>query len=154
MKMFAQHYFEMVAAMFSGMVAFQLSRRAWAYLGLAGGGVIGTPLGAVSTGDLWSDVGTIATMDIAMVIPMVLWMRHRAHSWRHSVEMSVAMIAPTIPFHVAGFIWPDLPMINLWAHVAMLLGMLAIMIARRDMYMGHGHATHDHVPDARVTVAH
>ena len=64
------------------------------------------------------------------------------------------MIAPTIPFHVAGFIWPDLPMINLWAHVAMLLGMLAIMIARRDMYMGHGHATHDHVPDARVTVAH
>jgi len=36
----------------------------------------------------------------------------------------------------------------------MLLGMLALMIVQRNMYMGHGRATHDQVPDARVTVAH
>lgn len=154
MKVFVQHYFEMVAAMFSGMVAFQLGRRAWAYLYPAGGGVIGAPLGAVSTGDFWRDVGAIVMMDISMVIPMVLWMRYRGHSWRYGADMSAAMIVPTIPVYVAGFIWPDLPLINLWAHGAMLLGMLAIMFVQRDMYLGHGHAAHDHAPDARVTVAH
>jgi hypothetical protein len=44
--------------------------------------------------------------------------------------------------------------LSIWSHGAMLLGMLALMVVQRDMYMGHGHSAHDHAPDARVTVAH
>ncbi len=135
MGSFIRHYLEMVVAMFAGMIPFGLATR------LAVGDGFGVPHDVSGTVDsTWGTLAGIASMDLAMIVPMVLWMRYRGHSWRHGAEMSLAMVVPTIPIHAAGFIWPEFSgAVNVASHVAMLLGMLALMIVQRAMYAGHPH---------------
>lgn len=142
MGAFVRHYVEMVVAMFAGMAAWRLPTRML--------------LPPEASPDPVIDV---LVMYAAMTAPMVLWMRFRGHSWRHGAEMSAAMIVPAAPFSAAGLIWPDLPLANFLAHVAMLLGMLALMVVQRDAYAGHGHAhgaahDHRHAPGAMAGGAH
>ena len=138
MKRLIQHYLEMVIAMFAGMMAW-----GWLSAMLFGqGGAMGMHASEVIDAEqsLMSQIGGITAMDLSMIVPMVLWMRYRGHSWRHGAEMSLAMVVPTIPIHAAGFVWPEMSgAVNVASHVAMLLGMLALMLAQRAMYAGHPH---------------
>ncbi len=73
-------------------------------------------------------------MVIFMTVPMVAWMRFRGHTWRQAGEMTAAMLAPSAVLQAVGVSGP--------VHMpAMLLGMLGIMLYRRDEYL-HGHC-HD-----------
>ncbi len=76
-------------------------------------------------------------MNVFMVVPMVLWMHARGCDWRYGAEMGGAMIVPTacvlllcrlgvsdvLPWFTTSLSGP-----------AMFLGMLGIMLYRREMY--------------------
>ena len=150
MKRLIQHYLEMVIAMFAGMLAW-----GWLSAVLFGqGGAMGMHASMPATGvidaqqSVMSQIGGITAMDLSMIIPMVLWMRYRGHSWRHGAEMSAAMVVPAIPVYAAVLIWPGTfgPVSTMLSHGAMLLGMAALMIAQRDT-----HAEHDHAHAAPAT---
>jgi hypothetical protein len=79
-----------------------------------------------------------------MAAPMVAWMRIRGHGWRHGFEMALAMLVPWAA--VVGLVALGAANVLPWlAHAsdpAMYLGMLGIMLVRRDHY-AHGGA-HQH----------
>ncbi len=140
MKRLIQHFLEMVVAMFAGMMA-------WGRLSailFGPGGAMGMHATEVTTAEpsVMSQIGHITAMELSMIIPMVLWMRYRGHSWRHGAGMSAAMVVPSIPVYAADLIWPGSlsGMAAMWSHGAMLLGMAALMMVQRDMYAGHDHA--------------
>jgi hypothetical protein len=125
-----RHLLEMVVAMMAGM----------AMLGVAVG-TLGEPPGYSS---LLVEYGL---MGVSMSAPMVAWMRYRGHSWLDGVEMTAAMLLPTfalvlpVELGVAGYV-PGLSEDSLMmlSHVAMIAGMAALMVYRRDRY---AHGTHD-----------
>src|SRR3712207_5588773 len=108
---FAQHYLEMVVAMFAGMVA----------------------LGALEA-SLWpalsdrTDVGVLV-MATNMSIGMAAWMKVRRHSWRAIAEMSASMYLPfaavLVPYW-AGAVGEDAVMT--WGHVLMFPAMALVML--------------------------
>ena len=154
MKRLIQHYLEMVIAMFAGMMAW-----GWLSAMLFGqGGAMGMHASEVIDAEqsLMSQIGGITAMDLSMIIPMILWMRYRGHSWRHGAEMSAAMVVPALPVYAAELIWPGTfgPMSAMWSHGAMLLGMAVLMIAQRDMYAGHDHAHAAQTTDATPKFTH
>ena len=143
-KRLIQHYLEMVIAMFAGMLAW-----GWLSAALFGqGGAIGMHASMPATEvidaeqSVMSQIGGITTMDLSMIIPIVLWLRYRGHSWRHGAEMSAAMVVPAIPVYTAELIWPGTfgPVSAMLSHGAMLSGMAALMIAQRDVYAKYDHA--------------
>ena len=83
-------------------------------------------------------------MGAFMAAPMVAWMRFRGHPWRDGGEMTAAMLvpmlAPVLPVElgVAGYV-PGLSEGSLMviSHVAMIVGMVALMVYRFDRY-AHG----------------
>jgi flagellar biosynthetic protein FliP len=159
MKTFVQHYVEMVVAMFAGMFVYMQVKMAFA--GAApmaehGAAMAGNHMAASNVASVWDRVGSISMMELSMIVPMVLWMRFRGHSWRHGGEMSLAMVLPSVPFYAIDIAWPGTfgSMLSIWSHLAMCVGMLALMIVQRDMYMGKGHIAKDHVSGVGVTVAH
>ena len=125
---FLRHYAEMVAAMFLGMI------------------VLGVPAGWAleAAGSSWSDLGDDAPaamlllMATTMTVPMVAWMFRMGHGWRPAAEMSASMFVPT--FAVIGLLGADLVedlgALLVVEHVAMLLGMFAVMVARPEEYSG------------------
>lgn len=126
---FARHYVEMVVVMLVGMGLLAMPAH-WA------------------TDALWPDVsGDDATlmlgrMAVTMTLPMVPWMRWRGHGWQPSAEMAGAMMAPAIGVialleaGVIATVW----LLMTLEHVAMLIAMFAVMIARPDEY---SHAYHE-----------
>ena len=128
---FTRHLLEMVLAMGVGM----------AVLGLALA-VLGEPPGYAKL------VLRYGLMGAFMSAPMVAWMRYRGHPWSDGLEMTAAMLAPmfalVIPVElgVAGYV-PGLSEHSLMilAHVAMIAGMVALMLYRRDRYT-HGARHH------------
>ena len=158
MKRLIQHYLEMVVAMFAGMMAWgRLSAMLFGEGGAMGmhASMHGTEVIATEQ-SVMSQIGGITAMDLSMIVPMVLWMRYRGHSWRHGAEMSAAMVVPAIPVYAAELIWPGTfgPMSAMWSHGAMLLGMAVLMIAQRDMYAGHDHAHAAQTTDATPKFTH
>ena len=158
MKRLIQHYLEMVIAMFAGMLAW-----GWLSAVLFGqGGAMGMHASMPATGvidaqqSVMSQIGGITAMDLSMIIPMILWMRYRGHSWRHGAEMSAAMVVPALPVYAAELIWPGAfgSMSAMWSHGAMLLGMAVLMIAQRYMYAGHDHAHAAQTTDATPKFTH
>ena len=154
MKHLIQHYLEMVIAMFAGMMAW-----GWLSAMLFGqGGAMGMHASEVIDAEqsVMSRIGGITAMDLSMIIPMILWMRYRGHSWRHGAEMSAAMVVPALPVYAAELIWPGTfgPMSAMWSHGAMLLGMAVLMIAQRYMYAGHDHAHAAQTTDATPKFTH
>jgi hypothetical protein len=115
---FARHYLEMVLAMAVGMAAYAMLFR----------------------GNMLSrNVADEALMGAFMTVPMVAWMRHRGHSWRHTAEMAGAMLIPAFLVFAAGAGQPAVSdrALMLASHAAMLLGMLVLMLVRGD---DHAHA--------------
>lgn len=130
---FARHYLEMLVAMFVGMAVLWLP----ATMALSAVGM--------SSPELRDDAPALLllVMAITMTVPMVAWMRYRGHGWPASAEMAAAMLVPTLGVIV--LLWVGL-VVGLGAllglqHVAMLLGMLVVMVLRRDEYSSgvHGH---------------
>ena len=123
MKQFVAHYAEMVLAMAAGMMVYGLLFR---------------------RGPAWTGYGDEAVMAIFMTVPMVAWMRYRRHSWRQAAEMAGAMLVPmavvvVVAVQLLGATGRSLGMSS---HIAMLLGMLALMVVRRADYVHSGHGTH------------
>jgi hypothetical protein len=131
---FIRHYAEMVVAMFLGM----------AVLGVPAG----WGLGAV--GSSWSELSTNAPalmllgMAVTMTVPMVGWMRYRGHGQRAGTEMAASMFVPTfaaMALQLTGTV-EGTGVLLVIEHVAMLLGMLGVMLARPAEYTHH----HAHAP--------
>ena len=110
---FAGHFIEMQLAMMVGMML---------------GGPLGIPAvaGVELRAALWL---------VLMVLPMVAWMTFRGMSRRSSVEMSTAMIVPTVvifPVFWAGLITGTT--IIGFEHLSMAPAMLALMVYRHREY--------------------
>jgi hypothetical protein len=76
-------------------------------------------------------------MNLFMIAPMVLWMRVRGCTWRHGLEMSVAMVVP--PACVLLLCRLGMTEVIPWfttslTGLAMFLGMLGFMLYHREMY--------------------
>jgi hypothetical protein len=133
------HFAEMVVAMYVGMLVYHM---------LVAALVVALGFGGLVSGDLG-----YAWMTLSMVVPMVALMRFQGHSWRMSNEMAAGMVAPIVACFalVRLGICPLVPFLS-WlsatsvyaaAYYGMLLGMLAVMVYRRDMYAGcAGTTTH------------
>ena len=78
-------------------------------------------------------------------LPVLIWMRFRGHSWRYSLEMGAAMLAPGLAIIVlcslgADTYWPWLIPL---ASPAGTVGMLLYMLYRRDHFTEPaGHSAH------------
>ncbi len=123
---FARHYGEMVVAMAVGMILLNVPAR-----------LLGSPPG-------YDDVlGFYGYMAVAMAAPMVAWMRRTGHPWSDCVEMTVAMLLPmfAIVLPVAfGLIDLTSRGLLMGSHLAMLVGMLALMLFRWSTYASdHAH---------------
>ena len=115
MSSFLRHYLEMVIVMFLGM------------------GVVMAIAGMPE-----NDTVALLYMGGSMTVPMLGWMLFRGHSWRPSLEMGAAMMAPTVvAMGLVGVV--DYGLLMGTEHVAMLLAMLGAMLYRRDEYTGHAH---------------
>jgi transcriptional regulator GlxA family with amidase domain len=94
-------------------------------------------------------------MALFMAWPMVAWMRIRGHAWRHGLEMAAAMLVPwaAVLVLVALGAATALPWLKQADGPAMYLGMLGIMLVRRDHY-AHGGAHQHSVAHAASRPAH
>jgi hypothetical protein len=78
-----------------------------------------------------------AWMGVFMTVPMVAWMRLRGHGWRMGTEMAGAMLGPiAVVLVLCGLGVPAaLPWFSTrLAGPAMAIGMVAIMLYRREHY--------------------
>ncbi len=121
------HFVEMFVAMMVGMAP---------YMALAG-----KPTAA-------NLIPWYAGMELSMVPGMVALMMYQRHGWRHTIEMTVAMLAGPVIFISCAILgvhnyFPGLSVNTLLrlSDPAMILGMLAAMLYRRDMYTSP-HANH------------
>jgi flagellar biosynthetic protein FliP len=83
---------------------------------------------------------TLAEMGLTMALGMGVWMRIRRHGWPATVEMSAVMLVPAlllIPVVWAGVMGAGAAMAL--EHILMFPLMLAVMLRRRDEYLGHQH---------------
>ena len=119
---FVLHFAEMWMVMFVGMVIF-----------MAIPGVMALP-------SLLHQMG----MAIAMSLPMVVWMRIRGHGWRHGIERALGMLVPWAV--VVGLVGLGAANVLSWLADAdtasMALGMLGIMLFRREHYASGAHHAH------------
>jgi hypothetical protein len=114
----------MIAAMMVGMMMFG-----------AAVGALGEPPGYSSP------VVEYGLMGASMSVSMVAWMRFRGHAWSDGLEMTAAMLVPMFavvtPFGLGAAV--ETPgrsdhSLMMFAHVAMVGGMVALMIYRRGRY--------------------
>jgi hypothetical protein len=124
---FARHILEMIAAMMVGMMILGAAVGAW-----------GEPPGYSNP------LVEYGLMGASMSVSMVAWMRFRGHAWLDGLEMTAAMLVPmfavVIPFWLGAV--GEAPgqsghALMTLAHAAMIGGMVALMIYRRDHYT-HG----------------
>jgi hypothetical protein len=122
---FALHFAEMTVAMGVGMVVFHMMMGGHGQMVAQGAASLAHQLG----------------MLVFMTVPMVGWMRVRGHGWQHGIEMTAGMVAPMVVIWVLlGLgLGATLPWLQGADHPAMMVGMLAAMLLRRQHYTG-GHA--------------
>ena len=130
---FLLHFLEMLVAMMVGMGI---------YMALAG-------KSSEANRVLW-----YAGMQLSMVPGMMALMLYQRHGWRSSLEMAGAMlIGPAVVLSCAQFgLHNYIPGLSLnallrFSDPTMILGMLAAMLYRRDMYTS-SHAAHQHAGHA------
>jgi hypothetical protein len=81
-------------------------------------------------------VQSLLVMAVSMTVPMMVWMRHRRHDWKHTAEMGAAMVVPVIPFIcLVLFDATKGALCNLYCLVS-VLAMLGVMYYRRSDYSG------------------
>jgi hypothetical protein len=118
---FIRHVLEMTMAMILGMAVLGMTFRQ-------------IHVAAFGTGfdDAWHRHTELAVfaMTFNMTLPMVAWMRHRGHAWRHGAEMSGAMFL--LAFVLLVLLWLGL----ISAHVVLPLEM-ALMVPAMILVMLH-----------------
>jgi hypothetical protein len=118
-----RHLLEMVVAMMAGMAVLDVA--------LA---ILGEPPGYANP------LVEYGLMGAAMSAPMVAWMLYRGHAFSDGVEMTAAMLVPmfavVLPVEL-GVVGLDGHSLAMLSHVAMIGGMVALVIYRRDRY-AHG----------------
>ena len=124
---FTRHLAEMVIAMIAGMAVL---------------GVVVAVLGELPGST--SPLVEYAWMGAFMSVPMVAWMRRRGHAWMDGVEMTAAMLVPMFALVLPAQLGVAVPGLSghslmLWAHVAMIGGMVALMVYRWDRYTNGAH---------------
>ena len=129
-RTFVRHYIEMVLVMLAGMGLLTLPAR-WV------------------TSELFPSVDPdgsgpmLAQMGIAMLVPMVPWMRPRGHAWQPTFEMVLAMAVPVLAVLAllqAGLV-ESVGLLMTLEHIAMFVAMFAVMAARPEEYSRpHAHA--------------
>ena len=130
---FIRHFLEMLLAMMAGMAILNL---------------LGNLIPASSSYAAAFRSGTnlyAIMMAVFMTVPMVAWMIVRGHGWRHSAQMAFAMFAPVAVTTVLRLLGADayLPWLGNASHMGMFLGMLIVMLYRREHYTGKaGHSAH------------
>jgi hypothetical protein len=82
----------------------------------------------------------LARMGVTMTLPMIPWMRWRGHGWRASLEMTGAMAAPAVAAIalLEAALIEGAGLLMALEHVAMLIAMFLVMIARPAEY-SHAH---------------
>jgi hypothetical protein len=118
----------MVAAMLLGMALLDVAV-----------GVLGEPPGYGNA------LVAYGLMGASMSLPMAAWMRHRGHAWSDGGEMTAAMLVPMfallLPVEL-GAVALGGHLLMMLTHVAMIGGMVALMVYRRDRYAGVAHGHH------------
>lgn len=130
---FLLHFLEMLLAMGAGMGIFHLLVRL-----IPASSSLNT---AIKPG---TNVHAILMMAF-MTIPMLGWMIIRGHGWRHSLEMGIGMVIPMLVIALLCQLGLSeyLPWLTDANSAAMFLGMIAVMIYRRDHYTGSAsHSAH------------
>ncbi len=138
---FLWHFVQMLLAMMVGMGVYYL---------LTGKALVAYP------------ILNYAGMDFSMVVPMVALMRYQGHGWRHNVEMVGAMLlGPAVLLACAQLglhaYVPGLSVKTLLglSDATMYIGMLGVMLYRREMYTtrhaGHHHAGSTHAETTKHT---
>lgn len=123
---FARHFGVMVALMYAGMFVLDPVYEIAAAL--------------VGVEDPWGRLPILSNIVMAfnMSVPMVLYMRHRRHTWRAIVEMSAAMFLPatlgTVPY-LLGVMTAGTLMS--FSHATMIPLMAVAMMLRFREYSGH-----------------
>ena len=142
---FLRHLGEMILAMIPGMVA------GGAVLALMFSTVLASTIRGMTRIEVLNQFPVLIclVMAVAMIAPMVAWMRFRGMEWRPVMEMAAAMAIPLIP--IFGLLWlqliPGARACGLYC-VVMIPAMVVAMLLRLDLYTGrsghHTHAAHAH----------
>jgi len=119
------HFFQMLAAMAVGMIVT---------------GAIFLSIVGLKT---WDEVTVhypmqaLLAMAVGMTVPMAAWMVHRGMGHRNAYEMSAVMLAAVTPFLL--LVWFGLTESAQcgWYCLLTVLGMLALMRYRREVYSAH-----------------
>jgi hypothetical protein len=125
---FARHVVEMTIAMMLGMCILGMAFR-------------GIHIAVFGTGfdEAWHEHTELAVfaMTFNMTLPMVLWMRHRGHSWERGAEMAAAMFL--LAFTMLALFWLGVITADVVLPLEMALmipTMVAAMLYRVDEYTG------------------
>ena len=81
---------------------------------------------------------TVLAMTFNMTLPMVLWMRHRGHSWQRCWEMAAAMFI--LGFALLALFWVGALSARAVLPLEMALmipAMVGVMLLHFDEYAGH-----------------
>jgi hypothetical protein len=95
-------------------------------------------------------------MAVFMTVPMVALMRHHCYRWRQCAEMTGAMLVPPgtvaalVQLGVSAHPWLAVSTLPASTHVTMLLGMIGLMLYRRDQYAG-GQVSKNDAPGFKAT---
>ena len=134
MGYFLRHLGEMILAMMVGMLA------GGVVLALIFSTALASTIGGMTRVEVLNQFAVLICLVIAvaMIVPMVAWMRHRSMPWRPTLEMAVAMAIPLIPiFGLLGLqLIPGARACGLYC-VAMVPAMVVAMLLRLDLYTGH-----------------
>jgi O-antigen/teichoic acid export membrane protein len=123
---FARHVFEMTVAMVLGMCILGAAFRE-IHLVVFGAGF----------DNAWHRHTELAVfaMTFNMTMPMVLWMRHRGHSWQRSGEMGSAMFLLALGLLVMFWLGAVSAHIVLPLEMVLMLpSMIGVMLYRREDY--------------------
>lgn len=128
-RTFLRHLAEMTLAMMLGMCALGMAFRA-----------IHVALFGTGFDDAWHEHTelTVFAMTFNMTLPMVLWMRHRGHSWQRCVEMGAAMFI--LAFALLALFWIGALSAQAVLPLEMALmipAMVGVMLGHYDEYAGH-----------------
>jgi flagellar biosynthetic protein FliP len=134
-RCFLRHLFEMIVAMILGMCI----------LGAAFGALHAVVFGSGFAAGWQRHVELAAfAMAFNMTLPMVLWMRHRGHSWERGGEMAAAMFVPALALLVLFWLGviPEGAVVP--GQMALMLpAMTLVMLYRVDEYSApHAPAAH------------
>jgi hypothetical protein len=128
-RTFIRHLLEMTLAMMLGMCVLGMAFRA-----------IHVALFGTGFDDAWHEHTelTVFAMTFNMTFPMVLWMRHRRHSWQRCGEMAAAMFI--LAFAVLALFWVGA--LSAQAVLPLEMGlmipaMVGVMLLHFDEYAGH-----------------